>query len=106
MARRVIDCTGDADVAHFAGAEYRVTPKAEALGMTTILNTAGVDKKQFLEYVKEKPATYADWSGTWDQVKSHKLTSILYAFVVLHTLKFIKRLFIFSRKQTTERKMT
>ena len=74
LAKRVIDCTGDADVAHFAGAEYRITPKAEALGMTTILNTAGVDKKQFLEYVKQKPATYADWSGTWDQVRFHQVT--------------------------------
>ena len=45
--------------------------------MTTILNTAGVDKKQFLEYVKEKPATYADWSGTWDQVKLHLCISRL-----------------------------
>ena len=68
LADRVIDCTGDADVAHFAGAEYRITPKVEAMGMTTVLNTAGVDKKQFLEYVKKKPATYADWSRVWCQV--------------------------------------
>ena len=27
MADRVIDCTGDADIAHFAGAEYRKTSK-------------------------------------------------------------------------------
>ena len=68
LADRVIDCTGDADIAHFSGAEYRITPKVEALGMTTVLNTAGVDKKQFLEYVAKKPATYADWSRVWCQV--------------------------------------
>ena len=68
LADRVIDCTGDADVAHFAGAEYRLTPKDEALGMTTILNLSGVHKTEFLEYVKSKPATYADWSRVWNQV--------------------------------------
>ena len=68
IADRVIDCTGDADVAHFAGAEYRLTPKNEAMGMTTVLNTAGVNKTQFLEYVAKKPATYADWSRVWSQV--------------------------------------
>ena len=71
MADRVIDCTGDADVAHFAGAEYRLTPKNEAMGMTTILNTSGINKNQFLEYVAKKPATYADWSRVWSQVINH-----------------------------------
>lgn len=27
LADRIIDCTGDADIAHLAGAEYRVTDK-------------------------------------------------------------------------------
>ena len=72
LADRVVDCTGDADIAHFAGAEYRITPKAEALGMTTILNTSGVDKTQFLKYVEKKPATYADWSRVWSQVNAHE----------------------------------
>merc|ERR1711997_1266443 len=72
LADRVVDCTGDADIAHSAGAEYRITPKVEALGMTTVLNTAGVDKKQFLEYVAKKPATYADWSRVWCQETSGK----------------------------------
>ena len=29
LADRIIDCTGDADIAHLAGAEYRVTDKKE-----------------------------------------------------------------------------
>ena len=29
LASRVIDCTGDADIAHFAGAKYRTTPKSK-----------------------------------------------------------------------------
>ena len=30
LADRIIDCTGDADIAHLAGAEYRVTDKKES----------------------------------------------------------------------------
>ena len=48
-----------------------MTPKGEALGMTTVLNTSGVDKNQFLKYVEKKPATYADWSRVWCQVNNH-----------------------------------
>ena len=40
------------------------------MGMTTVLNTAGVNKTQFLEYVAKKPATYADWSRVWSQVRT------------------------------------
>ena len=46
--------------------------KNEAMGMTTVLNTAGVNKTQFLEYVAKKPATYADWSRVWSQVGCSK----------------------------------
>jgi len=67
IANRVIDCTGDADVAYFAGAEYRKTKKSEMMGVTTVLNCAGVDKDKFIDYTEKNPATYRDWSRTWDQ---------------------------------------
>lgn len=67
LAKRVIDCTGDADIAHFAGGEYAVEPKKERMSVTTVFNASGVDKKDFLEYTERNPATYADWSRTWDQ---------------------------------------
>ena len=72
LAKRVIDCTGDADIAHLAGASYRKTPKDKMLGMTTVFNASGVDKQKFLEYTEAKPATYADWSRTWAQETSGK----------------------------------
>ena len=37
LADRVIDCTGDADVAHLAGAEYRKTVKSESMGCATYI---------------------------------------------------------------------
>ena len=36
LADRVIDCTGDADVAHLAGAEYRKTVKSESMGCAAL----------------------------------------------------------------------
>jgi hypothetical protein len=67
LAKCVVDCTGDADVAHLAGAQYTVCPKEESLGVTAVFNTAGVDKKRFLEYTESNPRTYKDWSRTWEQ---------------------------------------
>ena len=72
LAKRIIDCTGDADIAHLAGASYRKTPKDKMLGMTTVFNASGVDKERFLQYTEEQPATYADWSRTWDQETTGK----------------------------------
>merc|ERR1712018_952963 len=53
LVDRIIDCTGDADIAHLAGAEYRVTDKKDRMGMTTVLNAAGVDKERFVDYTEE-----------------------------------------------------
>lgn len=72
LADRVIDCTGDADVAYFAGADFSVCPKEESIGVTTVFNAAGVDKKRFLEYTEKNPATYKDWSRTWEQETTGK----------------------------------
>jgi ribulose 1,5-bisphosphate synthetase/thiazole synthase len=72
LAKRIIDCTGDADIAHLAGASYRKTPKDKMLGVTTVFNASGVDKERFLRYTEEQPATYADWSRTWDQETTGK----------------------------------
>lgn len=67
LADRVIDCTGDADVAHLAGAEFTMVDRSQAMGVTTVFNAAGVRKDEFLEYTEKRPATYLDWSRTWEQ---------------------------------------
>lgn len=72
LADRVIDCTGDADVAYLAGAQFTMIDKEHALGVTSVFNAVGVDKERFLEYTEERPATYADWSRTWEQETSGK----------------------------------
>ena len=70
--KRVIDCTGDADVAHLAGCSYRKTPKDEMLGVSTIFSCSNVNRERFLQYTEENPATYADWGGFWTQETSGK----------------------------------
>jgi len=76
LAQRVVDCTGDADVAHLAGVPYRKTPKDEMMGVTTVFSCAGVDKEKFLQYTRENPATYADWGRTWKQETTGKEDSL------------------------------
>jgi hypothetical protein len=67
LGRRVIDATGDADVAFRAGAPTRMTPREDMLAASVMFHLAGVDKAAFLAGVRDDPQTYADWSsGDWE----------------------------------------
>ncbi len=61
LAQRVIDATGDADIACLAGAPCHKTPKDEMLGVTVMFACAGVNKERFIAYVHGNPSTYRDW---------------------------------------------
>lgn len=66
LAKRVIDATGDADVAHRAGAPTHKTPVEHMQAASVMFHLAGVDKAAFLAGVREDPQTYGDWStGEW-----------------------------------------
>ena len=69
LAERVIDCTGDADIAALAGAPFHKSEKGKLMFATTIFNCSGVDGERFLNYVHgELKPTYKDWDGeNWDQ---------------------------------------
>ena len=70
---RVIDATGDADVAHRAGAPTIKTPPEQMQAASVMFHLAGVDKQAFLEGVRADPQTYADWSaGEWSVQTSGK----------------------------------
>jgi len=62
LAKRVIDATGDADIAHHAGAPYRKASADELMSATVSFGCSGVDVKRFLKYVKDHPARIADWA--------------------------------------------
>ncbi|CAE7320481.1 unnamed protein product, partial [Symbiodinium sp. KB8] len=72
LAERIIDCTGDADVAHLAGCPYSVIDVNNSLGVTTVFNAVNIDVPKFREYTSQNPATYKDWSRTWEQTTSGK----------------------------------
>ena len=66
LAKRVIDATGDADIAHMMGAPCIKTPVEEMQAASVMFHIAGVDKQKFMDGVKADPQTYADWStGEW-----------------------------------------
>lgn len=61
LAKRVIDASGDADIAHLAGAPWHKAPKNELLGVTVSFSLGGVDRDRFLAHVRAHPSTYKDW---------------------------------------------
>jgi hypothetical protein len=63
IAKRVIDASGDADVAHLAGVPTRLTPKEEMQAASVMFHMSGVDKQRFMAAVKADPQTYSDWAG-------------------------------------------
>jgi len=73
LAKIVIDATGDADVAHRAGAPTIKTPVEAMQAASVMFHLAGVDKKAFMAGIKADPQTYSDWStGEWQIETSGK----------------------------------
>jgi len=68
LARRVVDCTGDADVAARAGAPVGMTPREAMMAASVMFSMSGVNKRRFIEAVKADPQTYRDWvgNGEWN----------------------------------------
>ena len=63
LAKRVIDATGDADIAHRVGTSTRKTPLEEMQAASVMFHMSGVDKAAFIEGVKNDPQTYLSWAG-------------------------------------------
>jgi ribulose 1,5-bisphosphate synthetase/thiazole synthase len=83
LAKRVIDATGDADVAARAGAPVRKTPKEEMMAASVMFSMAGVNKTRFLEQVKADPQTYKDWvgNGEWSITTTGKEDDLFSPFL-------------------------
>lgn len=77
LARRVVDASGDADIAYRAGAPCHETPKDEMMGVTVMFSCAGVNKERFFEYVNHNPATFGDWGKKWETKTTGKEDSLL-----------------------------
>jgi hypothetical protein len=55
LAKRVIDATGDADIACCAGAPYQIAQKQDLPGVTVTFSCSGVHKERFCEYARTHP---------------------------------------------------
>ena len=83
LARLVVDASGDADVAHRAGAPTHMHPKAEMMSASVMFSMCGVDKGRFIDAVKADPQTYADWAkdGEWSVTTSGKEDAMFSPFL-------------------------
>ncbi len=82
VAHRVIDATGDADVAHRAGAPTVQTPLEDMQAASVMFHLCGVDKRAFLEGVRADPQTYGDWAaGEWTVQTSGKEDELFSPFL-------------------------
>ncbi len=83
LARRVIDATGDADIAARAGAPYSKSPKEDMMAASVMFSMNGVNKERFIDAVKADPQTYADWSGNgeWDYETTGKEDALFSPFL-------------------------
>jgi ribulose 1,5-bisphosphate synthetase/thiazole synthase len=83
LAKRVIDATGDADIATRAGAPVRKSPREEMMAVSVMFSMSGVNKRRFIDAVKADPQTYADWSGNgeWDYETTGKEDKLFSPFL-------------------------
>ena len=91
LADCVIDATGDADIAHRAGAPCVKTPIEQMQAASVMFHVAGINKQRFMDDVNENPNTYADWStGEWQVETSGKEDDMFSPFLKKPFEKAIK----------------
>src|ERR1700742_1200976 len=83
LAKRIIDATGDADIAARAGAPTHKLPKKDMMSASVMFSMSGVNKRRFIDAVKADPQTYADWSGNgeWDYETTGKEDKLFSPFL-------------------------
>lgn len=74
LAKRIIDATGDGDIAYRAGAPTHKHPVEEMMSVSVMFSMCGVNKTRFIDAVKADPQTYGDWAagGEWEVATSGK----------------------------------
>ena len=62
LAKRVIDCTGDADIAFRVGVPCHKAPKNELEGVSVSFGCSGVNREQFLKHIENNPGNLGQWA--------------------------------------------
>lgn len=83
LAKRVVDATGDADIAYRAGAPTHKHPVDEMMSVSVMFSMCGVNKTRFINAVKADPQTYGDWAagGEWEVATSGKEDAMFSPFL-------------------------
>lgn len=81
IAKRVIDCTGDADIAHFAGASFRNTPTSELMESTLNFGMTGVNLPEVLISIFLNSMGMSDWTETGSDTSSMMAPVIIEPYV-------------------------
>jgi FAD dependent oxidoreductase len=83
LAKRVIDATGDGDVAFRAGAPTHQHPVHEMMSVSVMFSMCGVNKARFIDAIKADPQTYGDWAagGEWEVKTSGKEDDLFSPFL-------------------------
>jgi hypothetical protein len=77
LAKRVIDATGDADIAFHAGAPYRKAPKNELMEVSMNLGATGVDITRFLADSARNLTYIKDWATETSGKEDNELSSYM-----------------------------
>jgi len=77
LAERVIDATGDADLAFRAGAPYRMAPKDKLEPVSVNFGCSGVDIPKFFSYLAENPSSIADWGDSSGDKEEDEFSTFL-----------------------------
>jgi len=75
LAKRVIDATGDADIAYHAGAPYRKSPKDELMEISMNFGCSGVDVSRFIRHTARNLRYIRDWAKETAGKEDSELTS-------------------------------
>ena len=62
LAKRVIDCSGDADVAFHASVKYHKAPKEDLMGVSVNFGCSGVDGDRFVPYALAHSQSIGEWA--------------------------------------------
>ena len=80
LAKRIIDATGDADIAYFSGVPIRKNPKNELMEVTVNFGASGINIGKFLMYIYLNPGSIGDWGDTSGKEESSFSTYLVEPF--------------------------
>ncbi len=77
LAKRIIDATGDADIAFRAGAPYHMDPKDKLEEVGVNFGCSGVDLDTFLNYILNNPSSISDWGDDSGEKEKDEFSTYL-----------------------------